>query len=208
MRLSFLLVVSLAAQAQTVGVPWFRTQLYPALEKANCRTCHVADGVAGPTRLQFPDGDATDAEIEMFGLSLFRLVKRDAALESPLYIKPTNRLKHSGGMRIAQGSGDEALLRQWVEYLAKLTPEEQKRLLPAAPKRAPASPQEKLRPLTHSQYNHTIRDLLAYGSNPAAQFPPEDFVNGFKNQMQGQRLSPLLAGNYSTGGGRRAAAAR
>lgn len=206
MRLSFLFILCpLLASAQSVGVAWFRTQLYPALEKANCRTCHVADGVAGPTQLHFPDSDATDAEVEMFGLSLFRLVNRDAPLDSPIYTKPTNRLKHSGGMRIAQGSAEDTLLRQWVEYLAKLTPEEQKRLLPPLPKRAPPSPQEKLRRLTHSQYNNTIRDLLGDGSNPAAQFPPEDFVNGFKNQMQGQSLSPLLAENYSAAAERLAA---
>ena len=34
----------------------------------------------------------------------------------------------------------------------------------------------------NSQYNNTVRDLLGDRSLPANQFPPEDFVNGFKNQ--------------------------
>jgi len=51
--------------------------------------------------------------------------------------------------------------------------------------------------LTHSQYNHTVRDLLGDRSLPANQFPPEDFVNGFKNQYASQNLSPLLEDAYS-----------
>ena len=45
-----------------------------------------------------------------------------------------------------------------------------------------------MRRLTHSQYNHTVRDLLGDESNPADQFPPEDFVNGFKDQYQTQAI--------------------
>ena len=54
-----------------------------------------------------------------------------------------------------------------------------------------------LRRLTHSQYNHTVRDLLGDQTAPAMQFPPEDFVNGFRNQSRGQSLSPLLVEAYS-----------
>lgn len=42
-----------------------------------------------------------------------------------------------------------------------------------------------------------MRDLLGDTSQPALQFPPEDFVNGFKTQYQGQSLSPLLMDAYS-----------
>src|SRR5206468_4825194 len=54
-----------------------------------------------------------------------------------------------------------------------------------------------LRRLTHSQYNHTVRDLLGDPSLPASQFPPEDFVNGFRNQYDAQNLSPLLEDAYT-----------
>ena len=54
-----------------------------------------------------------------------------------------------------------------------------------------------LRRLTHSQFNHTVRDLLGDQTSPANQFPPEDFVNGFRNQSQAQSLSPLLIEAYS-----------
>ena len=60
-----------------------------------------------------------------------------------------------------------------------------------------ARPRIMLRRLTHSQYNNTVRDLLGDRSLPANQFPPEDFVNGFKNQYASQNLSPLLEDAYS-----------
>ncbi len=60
-----------------------------------------------------------------------------------------------------------------------------------------AAQDAELRRLTHSQYNHTVRDLLGDQTSPAMQFPPEDFVNGFRNQSRGQSLSPLLVEAYS-----------
>src|SRR5436190_23727062 len=54
-----------------------------------------------------------------------------------------------------------------------------------------------MRRLTHSQYNHTVHDLLGDQTNPANQFPQEDFVNGFKNQASSQSVPPLLAEAYS-----------
>ena len=54
-----------------------------------------------------------------------------------------------------------------------------------------------LRRLTHSQYNSTVRDLLGTRRIPPATFPPEDYVNGFKNQYEALSVSPLLAEAYS-----------
>jgi hypothetical protein len=59
----------------------------------------------------------------------------------------------------------------------------------------PAGP---LRRLTHSQYNHTMRDLLGDETAPADQFPEEDFVNGFRNQSSAQDIPPLLAEAYNS----------
>src|SRR5262245_31407270 len=52
------------------------------------------------------------------------------------------------------------------------------------------------RRLTHSQYNNTVRDLLGDQTRPADNFPKEDYVNGFKNQVATQDISPLLAETY------------
>jgi Protein of unknown function (DUF1592)/Protein of unknown function (DUF1588)/Protein of unknown function (DUF1587)/Protein of unknown function (DUF1595)/Protein of unknown function (DUF1585) len=54
-----------------------------------------------------------------------------------------------------------------------------------------------VRRLTHSQYNHTVRDLLGDETAPADQFPEEDFVNGFRNQISAQDIPPLLAEAYN-----------
>jgi hypothetical protein len=59
------------------------------------------------------------------------------------------------------------------------------------------SPSPQVRRLTHNQYNNTVRDLLGDHTRPADQFPPEDFVNGFKNQVSAQDIPPLLAQIYA-----------
>lgn len=182
-----------ASPAQTS----FAQTLYPLLEKAACRSCHGADGVASATRLIFPETDADGARIEAFGLSLATLIDRANPENSLLLRKPTNRIAHAGGQRIKQGSEDEKALRVWVERLAKLTPAELAQAIKAREEINPARPSVALRRLTHSQYNNTVRDLLDDQSAPANQFPPEDFVNGFKNQHQAQSLSPLLVEAYS-----------
>ncbi len=176
----------------------FAQTLYPVLEKATCRSCHNADGVASATRLIFPEPDASPAQIEAFGLSLAALVDRANPAESLLLKKPTNRIAHAGGQRIKQGSEDEKTLQNWVERLAKLTPEELARAVKTREDATAARPVVALRRLTHSQYNNTIRDLLNDQSAPANQFPPEDFLHGFKTQYQAQTLSPLLVEAYST----------
>jgi hypothetical protein len=53
------------------------------------------------------------------------------------------------------------------------------------------------RRLTHSQYNHTVCDLLGDSTRPALRFPSEDYVDGFKNQLRQQSMPPLLVEAYS-----------
>lgn len=175
---------------------FFSAQVYPILQKADCRSCHAEDGVASPTRLHLPPDSASRQEIESFGLSLTTLVDRRHPEQSFLLQKPTNRTPHTGGERIAPGSGDERILLAWVNYLARRSPETASH--PALSSSIDSLPKAGLmRRLTHSQYNRTIRDLLGDQTQPAAQFPPEDFVHGFKNQAEVQSIPPLLAEAYS-----------
>ena len=174
----------------------FAAKVYPALEAAGCRNCHSTDGVASPTRLRFPIADAPPARIAAFGRSLAILVDRANPDKSALVLKPTKRIAHSGGERIKQGSEGEQLLRQWAAIAAKFSDAEVTAAL-AVRDIAVATATPKLRRLTHTQYNNTVRDLLGDASLPANQFPPEDFVNGFRNQTQAQSVSPLLAEAYS-----------
>lgn len=171
----------------------FATDVFPALEKAGCSGCHNHDGVASGTRLRFPEKPAPTAAINAFGTSLRSLVDRNDPAKSLLVLKPTRAVPHAGGKRIEPGSGGHEALQRWAEYLARegghLTPE------PVAAQEKPQGPV--LRRLTHHQYNNTVRDLLGDDSRVADQFPPEDFVNGFRNQYQAQSTSPLLAEAYA-----------
>ena len=187
-----------ASQAAPEAAPVsFSRTVYPIFEAAQCSGCHADDGVASATRLHFPEPNASPEDIEAFGLTLAALVDRSNPTDSLLIRKPTNREKHTGGERIKPGSFDEQALVEWTKYLAGI-PEE---TVAAARKRLAAAtaptPTQALRRLTHSQYNNTVRDLLGDYSRPADRFPPEDFVNGFKNQVRTQGMPPLLAEVYS-----------
>jgi hypothetical protein len=157
--------------------------------------------VASVTRLQFPEADANADQIEAFGRSLVALIDRNKPEASLLLNKPTNRVPHAGGLRIKPGGEEEAILKAWVQRLAGMSDGEAAGALKLHEEKSAgagaARPTSALRRLTHSQYNNTIRDLLGDQSAPANQFPPEDFVNGFKNQYQSQNLSPLLVESYS-----------
>lgn len=182
----------------------FGSGLFQVLEKADCRSCHNPDGVASPTRLHFPDPGAAPERVEAFGRSLVVFVDRDKPEASLLLNKPTNRMGHAGGERIKKDSEDEAVIKQWIAQLVKLSGVELQAALKYREEEAAGAgghnkpaPRIELRRLTHSQYNHTVRDLLGDQTSPAGAFPPEDFVNGFRNQAQAQSLSPLLIEAYS-----------
>ncbi len=176
---------------------FFATILYPVLEEARCRICHTTAGVASGTRVHFPEKGASQNQIELFGLSLSAVVDRSNPAGSLLFQKPTNRVKHTGGLRIKPGSDQEKILSEWIRYLAT-TPEtsltEARRQLTEGPSKQV----HLVRRLTHSQYDNTVRDLLGDYSRPALHFPPEDYVDGFKNQLRYQSVPPLLVDAYST----------
>src|SRR5262249_45524383 len=155
-------------------------------------------------RLRFPEAGSPPEEIDAFGESLRPLVDPADPESSILLRKPTNRIPHTGGVRIKPGSHEEATLRAWIEHLSQ---EGAAAAPAAAPKLAAAASPHVLRRLTHAQYDNTVSDLLGDISHPARQFPPEDFVNGFKNQIEGQTVSPLLAEAYNAAAERLAAAA-
>ena len=123
-------VFLVCASAATAASPeFFATRLYPVLDKAGCKSCHHADGVASATRLHFPAEGAPTQTVAAFGDSLVELVDRTHPQKSLLLIKPTNRIKHTGGERIKKGSSDEALLLEWVNHLASLSDAETARAL-------------------------------------------------------------------------------
>ncbi|MSV29625.1 MAG: DUF1592 domain-containing protein [Bryobacterales bacterium] len=182
------LLLSVLAHAQDFS------PLYRAFEAAQCRLCHNDNGVASATRIHFPPDQPSKEAVDAFGLRLSRLVDRDRPGQSLLLLKPMNRVQHTGGARIHPGSPEEKLLRGWVDYLASLSPE---KLASASGVRRRTPGSRGVRRLTHSQYNHTVRDLLGDQTSIANQFPKEDYSNGFTNQAEAQGIPPLLAEAYS-----------
>src|SRR5687768_5257165 len=187
------------AQSSALDPVFFQSQVFPVFEAAKCSGCHSPSGVASATRLHFPEQDATPAQIQAFGLSLSSLVDRADASKSLLLTKPTNVARHTGGVRIKPGSPEEQIVAKWVTSLASASDA----TLAAAMKSLRVSegegaPKQLVRRLTHAQYDNTVRDLLGDYSKPAERFPPEDYVDGFKNQLTGQGMPPLLVETYST----------
>ncbi len=186
----------------------FSGKVYPVLEQAGCRNCHNVEGVASATRLHFPSEDAAKTRVEAFGKSLIEFVDRQNPGNSILLLKPTRRIPHTGGERILKGSPEEAALKSWIGHLATLSGAELAEALRYRREEAGGygvATTAVLRRLTHSQYNNTVRDLLRDTSNPASQFPTEDYVNGFKNQYQALSVSPILTEAYSLAAERLAA---
>src|SRR5437588_6545062 len=193
----WMLAHSVFAQQKPVDERFFVEKVYPILEKAECRMCHNDNGVSSATRLKFPSSEAKTEAIELFGLKLSALVDRTNVAQSLLLNKPTMRIPHTGGERIPKGSVEEEALKAWVTYLAKLTDTQINAAIVRIGSRQHGSTNAgDLRRLTNSQYNNTVRDLLGDYTRPGDQFPPEDFLNGFTNQMEGQSVPPLLAEAY------------
>jgi len=179
------------------------TDVYPVLTKAGCHECHQPDGVASTTRLIFPDVAASAEEVEMFGDGLRKFVDRGAAEKSLLWLKPTQRIVHAGGERIKKETAEEATWRAWIQHLAVSEPRK-----PATAVELRREEHPVLRRLTHSQFDNTVRDLLGDATLPSKQFPPEDFIEGFKTQYDGQSISPLLTEAYGAAAEKLAANAR
>ena len=183
-----LALATLSAEAAPID---FVNDLYPRLESHNCRACHNASGVASETRLHFPEHGSHHSVIERFGMSMSVLVDRDRPSSSLLIAKPTNRIPHTGGPLIAEGSDDEQRLRAWAGFLANQPPPG-----PDLEGGGRIRVSEPIRRLTHAQYDNSVRDLLGDRMRPSRNFPPEDFVNGYTNQASAQAITPALAEAY------------
>ncbi len=185
-------ILAVTASAHGQSPPDFVADLYPRLTAQNCQACHNASGVASGTRLHFPVSGAPPEAVAAFGSNLRQLVDRADPSRSPLLLKPTNRIPHTGGPLIEIGSEDERLLTAWIEHLAAEPDIGARSRSPLA-----SRPSEPLRRLTHAQFNNTVRDLLGDRTRPARTFPTEDFVNGYTNQASSQAITPVLAEAYS-----------
>ncbi|MFN7921444.1 MAG: DUF1592 domain-containing protein [Bryobacteraceae bacterium] len=191
MRILVLSLAAVAVWAQTPALD-FAKDVFPILQRAQCGDCHQSNGVASTTRLLFPEFGASPEEINAFGDSLRLLVDRSSPAQSLLFSKPTQRATHAGGQRIKQGSPEEKTWQAWVDHLAATEGGGKKSFARKAGERTV------LRRLTHAQYDNTVADLLGDRTRPSQQFPAEDYIDGFKNQYEGQSVSPILAEAYGS----------
>src|SRR5262245_47868303 len=167
------------------------------LASAGCRECHNPEGVASDTRLVFLSPGAPAAARNAAVEGLLALVDRDAPALSRLVRKPTRRLAHEGGLKIVPGSAEEEALVTWARDLAVTAPGRILEVLGAAgPSDGPVE-RVSLRRLTGLQYDNTVRDLLGDGPPPSRSFPPDELVDGFRNQVAGQSPSPALVEAWS-----------
>lgn len=168
---------------------FFVDNLLPIFENAQCRLCHNDNGIASRSGLRFPDAEADRDRLIAFGLSLRTFVDPEDPAKSRLVLKPTQRIQHTGGERIPPDSPDEETLLVWVNYLRTQADKADRTA-------TGIKPHGEIRRLTHSQYNNTVYELLGDQTRPSGQFPQEDYIHGYRNQIEGQGISPILAEAY------------
>ena len=178
-----------AAQPVANDAGFFVDNLLPIFENAQCRLCHNDNGIASRSGLRFPDAEADRDRLIAFGLSLRTFIDPEDPAKSRLVLKPTQRIQHTGGERIPPDSPDEEALLAWVNYLRTQADNEDRTA-------TGIKPHGEIRRLTHSQYNNTVYELLGDQTRPADQFPQEDYIHGYRNQIEGQGISPILAEAY------------
>ena len=115
------------------------------------------------------------------------LVDRADASKSLLLTKPTNvdapyrRRAHQAGLA-RRANRSRSGSRRWRRRPMRRSPRRCKSL---ARGEGEAGAEAAGAPPDARQYNNTVRDLLGDYSKPAERFPPEDYVDGFKNQLTG-----------------------
>ncbi|HUG94236.1 MAG TPA: DUF1549 and DUF1553 domain-containing protein [Planctomycetaceae bacterium] len=109
------LIVTLALAGAEPRVD-FDTQVVPVLTKAGCNAgaCHGAAAGRGGFRLSLwgsdPEADFRAIVRELEG----RRVNFSRPADSLIVVKPSNRIGHGGGLRLAEGSAGERLLFDWI----------------------------------------------------------------------------------------------
>ncbi len=168
------------------------------IARAGCRECHNPEGVASDTRFVLPEPGASDRQVREFAEDLLDLVDPADPERSRLIRKPTGRMDHAGGEKVVPGSADEVVLRAWVLRLARVHDIKAAAEVLGSGGQPAVAGRAAFRRLSAAQYDNTVRDLLGDVTGPARHLPPEDFVDGFKNQVVAQGSSPILIEAYNT----------
>lgn len=111
-----------AAPDAAGGVPPLATAAAVVAERAGCRECHNAESVASDTRFVLLEAGSSREAAAQATAALLELVDRARPADSRLLRKPTRRMLHEGGQKIAPGSADERTWTAWVTELAAESP--------------------------------------------------------------------------------------
>lgn len=181
-------------------VDFYAERVWAPVFQTTCVACHVADGVAGDTRLllQGPADYAADLA------ALRPLAEETVRDTSLLLLKPSaaHPEGHGGGMVLSAGSQGYRDLAHLAERLTGARDDCGRPLAdeidpPDAPADCVAPPPgvRSLRRLSHAEYANTIRDLLGVVVDPE-RLSADRVVHGFDNNAGALTVTGLLADQY------------
>ncbi|MFN3197244.1 MAG: DUF1592 domain-containing protein [Bradymonadia bacterium] len=180
---------------------FYLEQVWQPTFSTTCVTCHVAEGVAGGTRLLLQGPVDVQADLDALAVLADERV-RDTPI---LLLKPTATHPdgHGGGMVLSVGSQG---YRDLVHLADRLTgardacgePTDPDREPPEAPADCSEPPpgHRALRRLSHAEYTHTVHDLLGVDYEAEEAFAADRVVHGFDNNADALTVTSLLADQY------------
>src|SRR5262245_18827130 len=123
---------ALRADALPAAEPLFGREVVPLLYRLGCSagTCHGAFAGKGGFRLSLFAADPA-ADHRTVRDALGRRLNPLDPDQSLLLLKPTGRLPHGGGVRLARGSAGYRRLRRWIAGGAKYDPAAECRVVAA-----------------------------------------------------------------------------
>lgn len=172
---------------------FFREKLWAPVLSSQCLGCHQEDGSAQHSRLVFVLPSVPNAmQKNLKILSEVARIKHKG--ESVLLLRPTglHPEDHTGGALIPVGGATYIHMVKFVAHATgavtdcKTTPHEQSCTEATPGKR-------RLRRLTRSEYDNTVRDLFGIPSTWGSRFVADTVVHGFDNEASALTVSPLLA---------------
>lgn len=169
---------------------YFEANIWKPVMSQQCAVCHSEDGLAKNSRMVLRP-PTEDGYLE----ANFEIIKSVAAIEvdgtSVLLLKPSGRHKegHTGGTLIPFNG---AVYKTFDTFVGRVTKGKGCEA-PAASCTEAAPGGRVLRRLSRSEYDATIRDLFKIDSAWGASFTSDTVVNGFDNNAEALRVTPLLA---------------
>ncbi len=165
---------------------YFAANVFEPILDNKCVNCHAEGGLAGKSRLILTPGDAAKS---------FASARAAAGIvefgEPILLSRPSGRHPsgHPGGTLTPVGSHDYTTLGT---FIGRVTKGEGCGDAPASCA-APEPGRRLLRRLSRAEYDATVNDLFAFSQTNGASFTADTVVNGFDNNADALRVTPLLA---------------